>query len=284
MTLSLVLTVHDRPAEVSRQVAESLRLPGNMPDELILVLDRPTKEAKAGALLAYMDTDFPVRTITIPGEPGWLCPARAWNHGFRACSSDLIYAISSEVVQDAGNLDKARKLMQEQCYHGQFEDPPTAIDVQCSQCGGSEIKKRPKKIALFGACHNSTPENLVVGAEPGLLVSAKMTRPLGFIACMPTANVKQIFGFDEKFMGGYWYDDDDFFFRLWKTGLNFVWDDSIHGIHLDHKRPVLETQEGRAGIQRNEALMQQKHGTTNVWITLPKSVWYGERRTQWFHI
>ncbi|KKK61751.1 hypothetical protein LCGC14_3011220, partial [marine sediment metagenome] len=132
MKISLILTVNNRTPEVSKAVADSLRLEGNQPDELIVVLDRPTPEAENGAINAYgkLPIDhsevFNTKFVHVPGDPGWKGPARAWNHGFRTATGDYLYLISSEVVQDAGNLRKAR----EYC-----ENHPN--------------------MALFGACHNS---------------------------------------------------------------------------------------------------------------------------------
>ena len=127
MTVSIVLTVNNRPPEVSQKVAESLALPGNEADELIVVLDRPDDEARSGAVLAYNDCGHHVRFLKIYGEPGWKCPAKAWNEGFKAATSDLLYCISSEVVQEEGNVQKA---------------------VQLAKDGNT---------AVFGACHNSKP-------------------------------------------------------------------------------------------------------------------------------
>ena len=158
VTISIILTVNNRSPEVSKQVADSLNLPGNEHDELIVVLDRPTKEAEAAAAEAYCDLHPKYHFVY--GDPGWKGPAKSWNSGFRYSNSDLFYCISSEVVQDAGNVDKAREL----CRLGQT--------------------------VAFGACHNSKKENLVVGAEPGLLVSSAMPRPLGFICCMPAEEVR----------------------------------------------------------------------------------------------
>ena len=264
MTVSIVLTVNNRSPEVSRQVAESLALPGNEADEVIVVLDRPTKDAKEGAQSVYtphgtLDPCSPyfhshsVTFVGIDGPPGWKCPAKAWNAGFKAATSDLLYCISSEVVQEAGNVKKAVELA---------KDHNTAV---------------------FGACHNSTPTKLVVGAEPGLLASSKMPRPLGFIVCMPRKAVMDIGGFDEEFMKGFWYDDDDLFIRLWHAGLSFLFDDSIHGTHLDHGRPGLETKEGAAGIARNGAYMAKKHGTLYPWHELPKILYRREGQTKWEH-
>ena len=278
MKLSVILTIHNRSPEVSQQVADSFKLPGNEFDELVVVLDRPTDEARQGAMKAYSplkakgagkkhhsipsgwdrgpskpleDSGVHFTTIGI-GEPGWKGPAKAWNRGFQQATGDLLYCISSEVVQEEGNIDKARK---------------------AAESGN----------VIFGSCHNSTREALVVGAEPGLLVSSKMPRPLGFIVCMPAANVKTINGFDEDFMKGFWFDDDDFFLRLWNSGVDFQFEDSIHGTHLDHTRPGLETQEGQAKIARNRELMTQKHGNYNVWPNLDRIEHYTEGRRIWRH-
>lgn len=253
-SVSVILTINNRPPEVSGVVADSLKLKGNDCDELIVVLDRPTPEAKGGAVVAYTDLDCSVKFIEIDGEQGWLGPARAWNQGFHAASSDLLYLISSEVVQEAGNIAKAKFLA------------------------------RDGDVAVFGACHNSEARNLVVGAEPGLLVSSKMPRPLGFICCLPRSRVLSIGGFDEEFMGGFWYDDDDLFLRLWRSGLDFLFDDSIHGIHLDHDRPDLETAKGQAGIKRNAELMLKKHGTVHPWWDLEKLEERIEGKLRWMHV
>jgi len=259
MKLSLVLTVNNRPPDVSRQVAESLWLPGNRPDELVVVLDRAPQDTMRAAIKEYERCADSVVFTTIEGAPGWLGPARAWNRGFAVATGDLFYCISSEVVQEAGNVERARHL---------------AAD-------GNTV--------VFGACRNSVPRDLVVGAEPGLLVSSRMPRPLGFIVCMPAAKVREIGGFDEAFMGspehpGYWFDDDDFFLRLWRTGVRFMFDDSIRGIHLDHERPDLATPAGQEGIRRNAALMVRKHGTQHPWPGLQKRVWGRTGQLVWEHV
>jgi GT2 family glycosyltransferase len=94
----------------------------------------------------------------------------------------------------------------------------------------------------------------------------------------------KIEGFDEKFMEGFWFDDDDFFLRLWKEGLNFIFNDEIHGIHLDHERPDLETEEGKKKIQINGNYMMKKHGSPHVWNSLPRLVHRSPGETIWRHL
>ena len=254
MKVSLVMTINNRTPDVCKRVADSFRLPGNLVDEAVIVLDRPNQEARDGVIAAWDGYPSPVNFVNIDGPQGWICPAKAWNAGYEAATGDLFYCISSEVVQDAGNVDKMRSL----CADG--------------------------RSIVFGACHNSVAESLVDGAEPGLLVSSKLHRPLGFIAGVPASSMRKVGGNDLDFMGGRWYEDDDLYLRLWQTGLDFVFDDSIHGIHQHHERPVLSTPDGQASIQRNAALMMRKHGTTQVWNALPRLTQYGPGRTTWRHL
>ncbi len=255
MKLSLILTVNNRTPEVSQAVADSLRLEGNQPDELIVVLDRPTEMASRGAYAAYFGkSPFHAKFVEIKGEPGWKGPAKAWNKGFEAATGDYFYLISSEVVQDPGNLRKAREY--------------------CSN---------HPNVALFGACHNSEKTQEVQGFAPGLLADSSFPRPLGFICCLPADKVKEINGFDETFMNGFWYDDDDFFLRLWGTGVDFTFRDDIHGIHQHHDRPDLATTKGQLKIKHNEWLMMQKHGTNHPWPTLPRITSNTKNSATWMH-
>ena len=88
---------------------------------------------------------------------------------------------------------------------------------------------------------------------------------------------------DPEFADGFCYDDDDFFYRLWQTGLDFIFTDEISGVHLHHERPGLKTLAGQAGIQRNAAYMLKKHGTTHVWPNLPRLTIGRPGETHWLH-
>lgn len=254
---TVILTIHNRPAAVSQAVAASLAFPGNRPDMLVVVMDRPLDYARAGAMAAYQNVPCPVEWVEVQGTPDvWLCPARAWNSGFARAAEvnpdGTWFVMSSEVV-----LDK------------------DAVDIACSESG-------PKTV-VFGSCHNSVPRQLVTGAAPGLLVSSTMPRPLGFLAALPATKVREIGGFDDAFMEGFWFDDDDFFFRLWNAGCNFMWDDRAHGTHLDHDRPSLDTAEGQNKITINRARMSLKYGRPDVWSNLPKRVTFDTSKTIWTH-
>lgn len=251
--ISLVLTINNRTPEVSKLVADSFRLPGNLVDEVVVVLDRPTHEAREGAIVAWRDYPSPVKFPEITGPQGWICPARAWNTAYESATGDYLYQISSEVVQDVGNVDTMRHLCDE-------------------------------NVAIFGACHNSEAQELVTGAELGLLASSKLPRPLGFIVCYSRKKMLAIGGNDLEFMKGLWYEDDDLFVRMWRTGVDFIFDDSIHGTHLHHERPGLSSPEGQRLIQQNAAYMLHKHGTLQPFSQIVKLSVTEPGLTKWLHL
>ena len=75
---------------------------------------------------------------------------------------------------------------------------------------------------------------------------------------------------------------DEAFFNV--RGATFTFDDTVHGWHLDHARPDLETPEGQAGIQRNGQLMLSKHGITHPWQTLARLEQRGDGTLTWLHV
>jgi len=255
MKVSACLTINNRSYEVCKAVADSLMLPGNTPDEMVIVLDRCTPEVRDGAHAAYDRLDCPVRWITIPGEPGWRSPVKAWNLAFLAATGDVLYCFSSETVQAGGNLERVRRFMQEEhdeYFDGWAGDDPPKDKIPIGH--SNEVSVYHGSVSC--SCGPEGQEVNWGGSAPGnLFCDAAHPRPLGFIWAAPAWAVKQINGYDEGFASGFWYDDDDFFYRLWKTGLDFVFTDDIRGTHLHHERGELSQE----GIARNKAHMLTKY-------------------------
>lgn len=252
-TCSVVLTVNERPTEVLQQVLDSLHHQHDQIDQLVVVLDRTPHHLRDWLFRAVMTMPgLPVEWVLVEGQPGWLCPARAWNAGFAQVRSELVYCISSETVQAPGNVERAKTFLQR------------------------------SHAVVFGKATESHPGKYGHSVPGGLLCSSQNPRPLGFIMAMPMWMVRAVHGYDEGFMGGYWYDDDDFTYRLWRLGQPFIFLDLIEGVHMSHPRPVLDTVEGQDGIARNRQYMLAKHGTLQPMDGVPTRRSMGNGMTIFF--
>jgi hypothetical protein len=88
---------------------------------------------------------------------------------------------------------------------------------------------------------------------------------------------------DPMFAKGLAYDDDDFFYRLWRSGLDFAFTDEISGTHMHHERPVFATPAGQDAIRRNAAYLTSKYGTLHVWNNEPRTISGVPGLTTWRH-
>jgi len=252
MKLSACITINSREISVLDTVFASMR--GQDYDEFIIVLDR-VDPALADYCKTYWIHDTRVKFVEVAGAAGWRSPVKAWNAGYAAVTGDHLYCFSSETVQAAGNLAKARAIL---------------ADTPCVLFGKAEC-----------SCGPSGTEVNWGGTAPGnLLCDSYHPRPLGFIWAAPMANVRQIGGWDEAFDAGFWYDESDFFVRLWRTNLPFIFDDTISGTHLHHERPELT----QTGIRTNAAYLVSKHGTLDPWSNTPRISSHLPPRTTWYHI
>lgn len=252
MSLTACITLNDRPVPVLREVYESIRHQAH--DQLVIALDRAPAHV-ADMTATFWKDDPRVTLVPIDGPPGWRSPVKAWNAAYQHVTGAHLYCFSSETVQAEGNLQKAKDFL--------AKHPNTLLfgKAECS-CGpnGAEVN--------WG------------GTAPGnLLCSQSHPRPLGFIWAAPFANVQTIGAWDENFDRGFWFDDNDFFTRLWKSGLNFAFTDAVSGSHIHHERPNL-TQDG---INRNSAYMLQKWASLDPLSKQPRIVNYLPDRTEWKH-
>jgi hypothetical protein len=93
--------------------------------------------------------------------------------------------------------------------------------------------------------------------------------------------VQKIDGYDESFMHGLAYEDVDFFFRLFKSGADFLFHDSISGTHIDHERDILESPAGAELVEVNKQRMIEKYETEVPWYGLRAKIGQDVDRTIW---
>lgn len=76
-----------------------------------------------------------------------------------------------------------------------------------------------------------------------------------FMAVFKKEDLEYINGWDEDFMGGYAWEDDDFGLRFKNSGLKYTMKDAIVGEHQYHPREDLGSEGGR----RNRHILLTKH-------------------------
>jgi hypothetical protein len=186
--------------------------------------------------------DWP--SIAIERPAGWICPAHAWNVGFSHVTTEYVVCISSEVILGKSAMERIRELI---------TGPP---------------------VVVFGYCEDDGDVPLVGAGN--VLCSSTLNRPLGFIVAIPMWVVRTLRGYDEAFMDGLCYEDDEFFSRVFNLGVPFLFDDAVKGVHQHHARPVLDTIEGQAKFQLSRNRIITKHGSEHPWNETPKTGWNRE--------
>lgn len=96
-----------------------------------------------------------------------------------------------------------------------------------------------------------------------------MTPAMYFLAMFNKKDIKKINGWDEDFMLGYAYEDDDFGLRWARAGLPFTINENIQGVHQYHPRS--ETIPGGMGINFTKMNQNTDNGVIRCANGLDKS-------------
>jgi hypothetical protein len=228
MTVSVIVPIHDKPIETLDRVFGCHGIEGEAWDELIIILDR-TPEPQRSFIQARADALGVVGGVTVimvEGENGWRSPCIAANKGLSVVTADLVIYCPSDIVVAPGAI--------------------------------TWLTQQPQPAVYFAKVLESKPEECVGRGHAGpVLCASDHPRPLTFLFAAPTAALKAIGGWDEAFQDGVCFEDDDLIARLWKHGLDFIFDDSFAGVHQSHPRTYFTD----TRIAPNMAHMLRKHGT-----------------------
>lgn len=262
MKLSVCLTINNRMPETCRAVSDSLLLPGNRPEEVIVVLDRPEPDIRKGAIDAYSrlnDHGILTRFVNLEGKSGWRCPSMAWNAAFGAATGDAIYCLSSETIQSSGSMDEVRHLL---ITRMRIIFPK----VVCS-C-------RPQGHAIEA---DGTPTG-------NTLSSADFPRPVGYIWATHRSLVLSVGGYDQAFNNGIGHEDTDMFLRFWDLGMEFEFTDAASGLHICHDQPQFKGEErGLQMAKRNLSVFMYRYGTLDPWAKRNRKITSAPGITLWEH-
>jgi hypothetical protein len=234
MSLSVIMTVNKRSVADLTSVLSSFRyMVGNDEyEEMVIVNDRGDRAVLESCLRTL---GLEARIVDIDGPPGRLCPSKAWNAGFAAATSTHYLCISSDTVLIPKSVRRAREIT---------EILPDVITFgRAEHCG-----------LFYSFVLNKT--------ETRAMTTYFSPDPLGFVWIVPAAALAAIDppGYDEIYMGGSCYEDNDIVQRLWLGGYDFLFCDDIHGFHLEHGRTFLVDKDGLALVKKNEEIFKARFG------------------------
>lgn len=234
-TVSIVMTYHNRPDQL-RQTLRSFRAfyGVNLPDIQVIIVD----DASHSALRARTVLDeehFPATLIDIPpAEKWWVNPSVPYNRGFAAATGEIVLIQNAEslhmgpiINEIRAGVDSSTYLVfpcysttQEQlhriiCLGGQME-------AQWFPCVQQAIEPTKDDLWYHHPKHNPTWYH--------------------FASAMTRENLNRIGGFNEAFASGYCFEDNEFLFRVRRSGLKLPAINPNQGYvaHLWHpKNPAL---------------------------------------------
>lgn len=198
--------------------------------ELIVIDDGVRKDVRNQCLEAATKYKMNINFIRIDKNKSFykvksFIPALTNNIGFRQAKGDVIVITGPETLQKNTNLEISTNMInRNECAYGLvFKANIPAVDEFTNKW--KELKNQSIEVLLqIPGAQNECP--------------TKPPNPPRYWYYMTVAKkyVEEINGVDECFVGGLCGEDDDFSFRIGKSGIKPVFDYSIIGIHQDHTR------------------------------------------------
>lgn len=227
VTTSVLMTVHDRDPEVLLATLRSLHRCGLSDIELVIVNDRSSMDYSW--IREYCMPRFSSVKWVDTGEyegfrvDGYGNPAKAFNVGLALCTMQRLVVMSSDVIISPRAVWSMNRFWEEG-----FMYTPKVIDMDsgAEYCG----PKRPFPMPWF------------------LVMSTKMAQEVG--------------GWDEKYLNGLCYEDNDFVGRMFKKAgvIRCDWDAWVY--HQSHEQPAynVKNDEVVAANARNRHICRDTWG------------------------
>lgn len=234
-TVSIVMTYHNRPDQL-RQTLRSFRAfyGVNLPDVQVVIVDDASNPCLR-ARLVLDDEKFQATLIEIPrGEKWWVNPSVPYNRGFAAATGDVILIQNAESLHMGPILDQIRSVVDD----GNYVVFP---------CYSTTQEQLHRIICLGGQMETAWFPHIQSVIEPtknDLWYHHPKHNPTWyhFASAMTRKSLNRIGGFNEEFAKGYCFEDNEFLFRVRRSGLQIPTINPNQGYvaHLWHpKNPAL---------------------------------------------
>jgi GT2 family glycosyltransferase len=220
--ISIVTAYHNR-RDLFINTLESLEKSEISDYEIIAVDDTSSDEHRIEDLVEKYPK---LKVIRInPEDKWWVNPCVTFNVGFKAAAGDIIVLQNPECKHNGDVLKKASEIKDGQYYSFACY----SLDKESTYSNEQPIiHNRPASMDGQLSWYNHS-----------------VYRPKGyhFCAAITKNNLEKLGGFDEQYAMGIAYDDDEFFYRVSKLGLQISiidypyvmhqWHQSVNYTHLD---------------------------------------------------
>jgi glycosyltransferase involved in cell wall biosynthesis len=227
---SILMTTFDREPEIMLATLRSLRRSGVSSDDELVIVDDGSTEGINDYLKAYLEQNFSNQVyLSLPGDypafrtKGFNCPSKAFNVGLEVCRGERLIVMSSDVWVTPNALKAAR-----------------AVDVD-------EMAWSPMVIDLDSRMEYVGPRRLF---------------PMPWFLVTSTEAVRSIGGWDEQYLAGLCYEDNDFVGRLVLKLGTFACDWNFVVYHQSHYQQAydVDDDEIKAANDRNRQYTLDKWG------------------------
>lgn len=225
---SILMTIHDREPAIVMNTMRSLYRSGLTQEEEVVIVDDRSERQLQWALDLAQASFTNVKWIRLDDYEaydiaGFRNPARAFNEALAAAEGNDIWIMSSDVLVTPGCIHRARQIKT-----GEMLWTPRVVDLEsCMEYVGSQ--------RLF--------------PMPWFLVANRQ-------------NAIDVGGWDETYLEGMCYEDNDFVGRLALHTGAFAGEWSRVVYHQSHNQPAYEVSDPAiaAANQKNRAWTQEKWG------------------------
>lgn len=225
MTTAVLMTVHDREPEVLLSTFRGLRRSGLWNAQIIVVDDRSTMDYSW--VKPYAKAAFPEIRWVVTGDyggfrvNGYGNPAKAFNMGLQFVTTDRVVLMSSDVIVTPRVVQKMEQQHNESCIW-----TPRVVDLDSTNeyCGQSRFF------------------------------------PMPWFLAVPSKAAFDVGGWDEKYLDGLCYEDNDFVGRLaLKLGVCRC-DWTAVAYHQSHEQPAYDrtNEDVVAANDRNRQITKAK--------------------------
>lgn len=237
MSVSVVLSCFRR-AQLLYNTLQSIREQGYSPLQLIVVEDG-YDGGGTSAVATRFEAEYYCRRNR-PDGPGFQNPARIHNIGIRKAKNDIVILQGGEVRWT--QKDGIRQLIQ-------------PIEERCGHT-----------VSTFPLCRSLDPQGHFLEWYMHPREGERSGWQINFCQAASRKALLNIGGFDEDFTG-YGHEDDDFEFRLRRSGVEFQWAPNVTVEHQWHTREKYdcsnEAGKNLANDKRRRIEMGEKSFTAN---------------------